>query len=307
MSQMKSVPYICAIEQGPSVASWGSVSIRSAFPFLRPKENPSHFKPVQDLVSPPSSRLIEHYIEWAGAPKSSYQDEVPPHLFSQWSIPLVTRVLHQARYPLKEIVNQGCSVKINAKIPRGEKLWLTARLINLDESEKRIRFAVEVSTSTADLPNAIVAVFNLILAPEISEAKIRNRKRPESDGFCISGHWSADDDDGFRFALLTGDFNPIHWIDPLAKRSNFGGKVLHGFASLSRTWESIQSLQPSSSKADQRIEEISVKFLQPIRLPSTELKVMTSPKTDKKGGRRLKVRGENNDLHLVGKFKFAQT
>ncbi|MBV1884218.1 MAG: hypothetical protein KUG82_21435 [Pseudomonadales bacterium] len=308
MNQMKSVPYFCAFEQGSSVASWGSVGIRSAFPFLRPKENPSFFNPVLDLVSPPSSRLIEHYIEWTGASQSKYQDEVPPHLFSQWSIPLVTRVLLQARYPLKDIINQGCSIKINARIPRGEKLWLTARLINLVESGDRIRFSVQVSTSTSDLPNAIVAVFNLVLLPEMSETKERNKSSRIQGDFFESGHWSADDTDGFRYALLTGDFNPIHWIDPVAKRSSFGGKVLHGFASLCRTWESLESSKQDGGigrDSNKRIEQISVKFLQPVRLPSTELKVMTSVKTNKEGDHRLRVRGKNNHLHLAGKFKMS--
>jgi len=298
MDHEKNVPLSLAFEQGPSVRSWSSLQIRSALPFLRPKKNPQRFLPVRDTVSAPSDRLIEHYIQWSGAESDLYPYEVPPHLFSQWSIPLVTRALLQARYPLKDIINRGCQVTVNAHIPRGETLSLRARIIEIKESTSQINFSIQVSTSTPYFRNAIVAIFNLVLLRQQPVEKTNNRPRPVQNGYSETGHWSVDDQDGFRYALLTGDFNPIHWIDPLAKRSAFGGKVLHGFASLSKTWEQVQSSLPSG----ECINKFDVQFIQPVHLPTSSLKVLTSVKPDRKGQYKLRVRGNSNTLHLLGKF-----
>lgn len=298
MNQEINVPLSLALEQGSSVRSWGSIRMRSAFPFLRPKQNPEHFVRIKDTVPAPSDRLIEYYVEWSGAKPNLYPYEVPPHLFSQWSIPLVTRVLLQARYPLKDIINKGCHVTLNAHIPRGETLLLDAELIELKESPTQINFSIRVNTSTPSCKNAIVAIFQLVLMREQPAVKSNNKSRPIHDSYSEMGHWSADANDGFRYALLTGDFNPIHWLDPLAKRSTFGGKVLHGFASLSKTWEQLQS----SGLLNENINDIEVQFIKPVHLPTKNLKVLTSVKEDRKGRYKLRVRGDNNTLHLLGKF-----
>lgn len=303
MDQGIHVPLSLAFEQGSSLRSWSSVRIRSALPFLRPKENPSTFAPVVDSVPAPSNRLIEHYIQWSGGDPHLYPGEVPAHLFSQWSIPLVTRLLSQGRYPLKDIINKGCHVVMHHVIPRGERLYLRADLIDLKETDTQITFSIQVTTSTQTARNAIVAVFHLMLLLEPPTAKPHRKSRPLHSDYNELGHWSVDSRDGFRYALLTGDFNPIHWLDPLAKRSNFGGKVLHGFASLSKTWERIQS----PAQHNHNIQDITVQFIQPIHLPTAGLKVLTSGKPNRQGQYKLRVRSENNQLHLLGKYSLAPT
>ncbi|OUS24191.1 hypothetical protein A9Q99_24940 [Gammaproteobacteria bacterium 45_16_T64] len=299
MDQGTHVPLSLAFEQRSSLRSWSSIRLRSALPFLRPKQNPQSFLPIVDTVPAPSNRLIEHYIQWSGGDNHLYPGEVPAHLFSQWSIPLVTRLLSQGMYPLKDIINKGCHVSVNHAIPRGERLYLRAELVELKESASQINFSIEVTTSTQSTRSAIVAVFHLVLLLEQATLKTNRKPRPVHPDYSELGDWSVDSRDGFRYALLTGDFNPIHWLDPLAKRSNFGGKVLHGFASLSKTWERIQS----PAQHNQNISEISVQFIQPVHLPTTGLKVLTSKKTDRQGQYKLRVRGEGNQLHLLGKYK----
>ena len=142
MNQEINVPLSLALEQGSSVRSWGSIRMRSAFPFLRPKQNPEHFLQIKDTVPAPSDRLIEYYVEWSGAETGLYPYEVPPHLVPQWSIPLVTRVVLQGRSPLKDIINKGCHVTLNANIPLGETVLLDAQLIEQKQRQTQKKVCI---------------------------------------------------------------------------------------------------------------------------------------------------------------------
>jgi hypothetical protein len=69
---------------------------------------------------------------------------------------------------------------------------------------------------------------------------------------------------------LTGDFNPIHWCAPLARRSVFRGMVLHGFGSFVRSYEVL-------AQQGVRFDEIDVRFVKPVALPCTALSVQVAP------------------------------
>ena len=65
-----------------------------------------------------------------------------------------------------------------------------------------------------------------------------------------------------NFALLSGDYNPIH-IDPIfARRTLFGSPILHGIHGL---FYSID-LWLSSYQSEVTITKIKVKFYKPIKL-----------------------------------------
>ena len=44
---------------------------------------------------------------------------------------------------------------------------------------------------------------------------------------------------GLEFAFLTGDFNPVHWVRRYARAAGFASPILHGFAMMARTMESL--------------------------------------------------------------------
>ncbi|WP_373925031.1 MaoC/PaaZ C-terminal domain-containing protein [Duganella vulcania] len=118
--------------------------------------------------------------------------------------------------------------------------------------------------------------------------------RPPDPEWRTAGAWRAEAGDGLRFALLTGDFNPIHWCGPLARRSLFGGLVLHDFGSLAR---SIETLAPGS------YTELDVRFLRPVALPSGALSVQLARQADADGWRALRLAGASDAVHLAGRLR----
>lgn len=293
----KAVPLSLAFEQRQNLAALAQVGVVSVFSFLRPKTNPAAFQAMDDEIDAPSDRLIESYLDWVGAPAAQRNKQIiPPAMFSQWSIPLATKILLQTRYSLSNIINLGCEIKVNGPIHRGHKLKLHAEMINLDESETRVKFSVKVVTGSVLQENAVEAIFHTMLpkfALTFVEAKPREDRQWET-----AGAWSVDENDGFRFALLTGDFNPVHWVDYAARQSPFRQKILHGFGSLALCWEALQQRENEGVF----IKKINVRFSRPVPLPSASMFVFRSePRAS--GARRVELKSQNGYVHMIGDYK----
>ena len=71
---------------------------------------------------------------------------------------------------------------------------------------------------------------------------------------------------GLEFALLTGDFNPIHWIGPAARMAGFDAQILHGFGSAARTSEAL--IAEVFGGDPHGLSALSMRFTHPLVLPS---------------------------------------
>ena len=69
---------------------------------------------------------------------------------------------------------------------------------------------------------------------------------------------AADQGEAAGIALLTGDFNPIHWIRPYAQMAGFKSTILHGFGSLAIC---VEILNANVFSGDvNRLQSIDVRF-----------------------------------------------
>ena len=69
----------------------------------------------------------------------------------------------------------------------------------------------------------------------------------------ITARWTPRQADFERFALLSGDDNPIH-VDPeFAARTGFGRTVAHGMLLYSRVWALIASARPGARHVGQTL------------------------------------------------------
>jgi hypothetical protein len=287
-----SVPKSLVFEQATMLRAMGRIVMQSVLPFRRPRENPPTIAPAHMTLKAPSDRLVDHYLDWSGAPASRYRNELPPHLFAHWGLAAVSRILEQTRYPMAGALNQGCSVTVNGAIPRGAELQVEARLQSIEESDGRARVAVEIASGTAEQPEAVLAVFHIVFITGKRGGK-KDEARAEPQWETV-GQWRAADDDGLQFALLTGDFNPIHWIGIAGKLSPFKRKVLHGFGSFVRSWEAL-------ANAGHPVREIDVRFRRPVPLPSGELSVQHAPPQD--GWRPLRLADGAGSVHMAGRYR----
>lgn len=286
------VPLSLAFEQASMLATLFRITVKSLGPTGCRSQNPESFTPMRAIVPAPSEKLVTCYAEWSGA-GDRYRSVLPPHMFSKWALPVATRVIEQTRYKLADIVNYGVTMKVNGELPRGVPLRLAVRIKSLKESKTSARLEVEAVSGTDLQPDTLVTTLHILF---ILSDKRRDRVRSVrlQPQWSTAGRWSAARDDGFRYALLTGDFNPIHWIGLAGRLSPFGRTVLQGMGLLARSYECLVDAGP--------IKEIDVRFLKSVPLPSAELLVQHTAE-DSEGWRALRLAGEGGDVHMSGHYR----
>lgn len=249
---------------------------------------------VARVIDAPAADLVAQYVAWSGA-VGSYEGELPPHMVSQWGLPLVGELLLRMPYKLTSVINQGVGLRVHGPLPRDTPLHVSAIVDQIEHTPGRIKVVVEVITGTTQQPSLVEARLHMsFLLPGPRPAKAA-QVRPDEPQWQTAGTWHADARDGLRFALLTGDFNPIHWCGPLARRSVFRSLVLHGFGSFVRSYEILRQQGVS-------FREIDVRFVKPVPLPCPTLSVQIAP-AGADGWRPVRLAGVGDTVHLAGNLR----
>ncbi|MFT5434109.1 MAG: acyl dehydratase [Myxococcota bacterium] len=266
-----SVPMKYVLEQGPVLAGLGRTAIEAIKQQMgasKPTGVPQLPGPEITTILPPRSKgLISTYVRHVGGDPRAYKNEVPAHLFPQWSFGLASQALAGLPYPLVKAVNGGCTIVQHHPLPTGQPLHVSVRLENIDDNGRRAIMQTRVITGTAEIPNAIEAsLFALVPLKQPGGSGKSKRERPRvPQGAKEIDWWRLKPDAGLDFAKLTGDFNPLHWIPAYAKASGFRSVILHGFSTMARAWEGLGRQHLARSR---RITAFNVRFTRPLVLPA---------------------------------------
>lgn len=263
------------LQQGPMIGTMGRVALEMLLQRVRgPSAHHEGAPPaapgpeLTQTVAPRDPGLVRDYVRWCGGDVDAWKGTLPPHLFSQWGFPLLSRTLTGIRYPLARVLNGGCRLEMAGPIPASEPLRLSARLEDVDDDGRRAVLHQRLVTSTASAPACLVShLYAIVPLGGRGAAKGARGPRPTvpPDAQEI-GRLTLAGNAGFAFACLTGDFNPVHWIAPYGRAAGFGGTILHGFATLARAME---CLTRSVLAGDVRsLKVVDVRFTSPLRLPA---------------------------------------
>lgn len=291
------IPYGLLRYQGPMLRASGHMlwqaALRGLFPRKTSLPQATTFAPVRRLIAAPPQALIDHYLAWCQRPDTS-PASLPPDMVGQWSLPLVSQLLLELPFSLTRIINQGVSMKLHAELPRGVALQVQAQFEEIASAGGWIRLCVLIRTGTQAQENLLETRLHMRIR-ESEQRTVRStpaaRPAPHWQGL---GSWHTEADDGLRFALLTGDFNPIHWCAPVARRSVFRGKVLHGFGSLARSYAML---------ANTGMRELELRFLRPVPLPCAAIALEQSDTTDADGWREVRLCSSDAAVHMVGRIR----
>lgn len=277
-------------QQGPMLKVLGQV-ISGAL--LSKVKKPGYAHPIGEhltsTVDPISNEVVDAFVKWLGVDR--YKNTIPAHFFPQWSIPLAFELGKNHPYPLLKVINQGCSLKIHKDINRGQELFLDGVFVEAKKEQYKDRLHQRVVTKNDKGETLIEADIHSVF---LTGRGPKKDKKPFvlPSGAKKIGSWKASSVDGRNYGIISGDLNPIHWIGVAAKLSGFPNKILHGFATFSKTYETLVDggFNPT---------EIDIKFLSPVVLPS-EVNVYV---VEGESNEILVTNKKDTKLHLNGTFK----
>lgn len=259
------VPVRHVLNQGPVLAALvraGVAASRSGG-----AKGPALDTPTPELTAtlkPRPEGLVRDYVRHVGGDPSWYRGVVPAHLFPQWGFPLLARTLEGIPYDLKRVLNGGCRIEMNRPLPAGEPLHLRACLAHIDDDGRRAVLQQRLITGTDSAPDAVISTLYAIVPLQKGDGK-KDKPRLPDDAREI-GRMNLPTRVGFDFAVLTGDFNPIHWIGPAARAAGFKSTINHGFSTLARAIETLNRVRFAGDPS--RLATIDVKFTRPLVLPA---------------------------------------
>ena len=273
----------------------GRIAVQTAIPKKgKNKSNPAVFPTVNEIIPAPSRKLVKHYVRWSNASVDRYSHYLPPHMFTQFALPICVTQLEMTRYNLGSIINQGCGMTIYDNIAMGEDLKVSCEVADITEENGRARVHQKLTIGTQQKTKAIEVDFYTAFI--IGKSEKSPREEEQKPSFRSLGSWNTTSNDGLEFGILTGDLNPIHWVAPVAKMSPFKNKVLHGFGMFVRTFETIQN------STNEKIQSIDVRFISPVVLPSKGNEVWIS---EKQGDQHLlEQRDPTGKIQMIGHLTF---
>lgn len=293
--------------QGPMLKTLGNIVASSLLPRKRRKHNPEHIEDVKVVLPAPDLELVGLYRRWCtysirtenGNVPLESDAIIPPHLFSQFALSVCAKQLKQTKYRLLNILNQGVGLEVHKPIPLGKDLHIVCKMLEIKEEDNRARLHQELHIGTEDEPHCYTASFHTVFilgkSQKPKKGKLTQKETPE---FRRIGKWMVAPNDGLNFALLTGDFNPIHWVGFIAKLSPFKRKVLHGFGMFTRT---IETLQASEGKA---IKRIHVRFINPAFLNGQLVTVSLCDDVSENQDATLELKDQNGKVLMIGEVGF---
>jgi acyl dehydratase len=261
------------VSQRKVIAAMAEVAVRDLW---RPVERgPARSAPGPEVVArvrAPSLALVRDYVRHVGGDPSAYAGHgapiVPPHLFPQWSVPLLARALCGVPYRIAAMLNGGCRLAAHAPIPAGAALTVTARLVDVRDDGRRAVLHQRVVTGTRTHPAALVADLYGIVPSSPGSGAVAPAPHKPTAAVPTSAReiasWTIRKDDGLAFALLTGDFNPVHWLAPYARAFGVGRPILHGFAIMARAMESLARVVAGGDVGP--VAVVDVRFSRPLPL-----------------------------------------
>jgi hypothetical protein len=167
-------------------------------------------------------------------------------------------LLHPA-FPIRMagLVHLGHEIELHAPLPESAPLALDCRL----EPGRRKARGDEFRMITEALRDGALAWRETMsfLVPAPGDGRKRAPEPPALPP-CV-GEWTVPVDTGRRYARVSGDWNPIHLADFLARPFGFPAAIAHGMWTLARClgWLAQVPVQPGA--------RLSARFMKPLLLP----------------------------------------
>ncbi len=284
------LPYKLLLENADTMSAMLLGGLRSLLPLRDRAED----APIQATVAAPSLALVNAFAAWSGTP--SPVTAVPvPLVCAKITLPVVSALTARSPYPLLSVLNQGVRLRIHKPLPLNEPIHLVGRLLDASDDGYRARICSSITVGTASAPEAmeVEAIAAVMLKPRPASDASAPRETPD---FETVGEWQASAEEGQTFFWLTGDFNPIHTVPFIARRTRFRGCIMHGYGAFAQVYSCLENSGAS-------IADIEVRFLSPLPLPSSRLLIQRARAADAEGRIAFRLMDAGSKVYQAGSYK----
>lgn len=284
------IPVHLITEHKATISAMLMGGIRSILPFVATSTGGVD---VKRRLPSPSPALVKAFNHWSGVKQPSAG--LPPVLLvSQTALSVVSELTAHCPYPLLGVLNQGLRLMIHQTVPVGAPLQLSGRLIEASDDGYRARIHSHVDIGTDRCPQAISidAYAAVILKKRPDHSTRTERIEPQ---WRTIADWSAQANEGVKFFLLTGDFNPIHTLPALARHTRFKGCIMHGYGAFAQIYAALEN-------AGFVIRDIETRFIKPLPLPSPRLLIQLADGEPESGRQAFRLTDNDGNLYQIGSF-----
>ena len=235
--------------------------VRSSLPFTA--KHQQGFE-VTQRGHTPDALLNQKFQQWAGF-KQTTTALTPPLLVSQTLLSAVATLTSYCPYPLLNVLNQGLKLAVLDTIQPSQPFSIKGQLI--DASDDGYRAKIHSNVVLRNDQGKAILTMDAFAAVMLKSRPQNSAKKPtDVTEWQTIDSWQMPENAGMEFFLLTGDFNPIHTVPWLAKRTRFAGCIMHGYGAFSKIYAAIEN-------QNLRIQEIETRFIKPVPLPTPQLHV----------------------------------
>lgn len=240
----------------------------------------------------PALDVINQYHKWLNC-TAKYQSTIAPHLYPQWAIPELFKLGDQFGLPFHKILNQGCSLKINAPLPREVNLMGRVQIIDIKNYDNKIRMHQKIYTGPKENPIAVEADIFAVILKNNKKSFHSKKDHPTLDlhEYQELSKLYISKKDAKIYGLISGDVNPIHMSEQMAKMFGLKSSLMHGFGLYALLFEELE-------RHGYIVHELDLKFLNPVYLNNLIL-IYFSCVSGKKYSIRI-VSEDKKIIHLVG-------
>lgn len=189
---------------------------------------------------------IQRYAEVCGLPDDGCYPLLYPHVLAS---PIHIDIISRPEFPLSPMgaVHTRMHVLQHAPIAANATVDLECHLTATRVLKPGIEFELTTTLSQNGLKVWESLSANLIRGKKFGEPEEGSAlaQLPDLQGETAEYAWNVPRDMGWRYAKITGDYNPIHVSRVLAKLMGFDRDLIHGMWSAARCLGHLPALDPA--------------------------------------------------------------
>ncbi len=237
---------------------------------------------------------------------------LPPTFYVTWAMAALGEAIVKLPLPYDyaRVLHSASEVRYSRPLCIDETAEYTTRVTSIDDNPRRAKIRVESIVTERDSRGPEIFRNTMELHVPKPAPKQAGAKPKRPDPPAIADDMRAISDLrmparlGRQYALVAGDFNPVHWSRLAARSMGFKSTFVQGYCTKALLAHGL--IRQILRGAADRLVSLRVEFRKPILLPAT-VTIFAGPPLDNDGVTERAVaigRGPGGEAYVTGAFSY---